>query len=230
MGTHHLTLQERENKRISILLHNGLTLVLNDLKEEDYPFVFTSVSSVFLEGLTFDYHKYIEQFNNVYKDIPERKITIFDKALCLAMAMQKHPIVNVSKRKGKKLARMTDLKEKVIVNTVVDFLHASKYSVKGKTIEGIFDLRVFDEGHKKELKQLKSLLVEEFKKDSLDYNTCLSILLKIYARGIIYENGLDTELETKILESLKVKDNVDAYGVSVSSNNTYQEYKKKFRR
>lgn len=222
--------KERENRRITILVHNGSTLVLNELKEEDYPYVFTSISPSFVGNIAFDYHKYIDHFNRVYADMPNRKITIFDKALCLAMAMEQHPVINVSGAKGRKPVRLTNLKGKVIANTVVDFLHASHYSVKGTLIEGTLDLRVFDEGHKKELKQLKTLLAEEFKKVNFDYNACLAILMKVYARCIIYQAGFDTDLEVKIIENLKVKENVDAYGVQVSANNSYQEFRKRCRR
>lgn len=222
--------KERETKRIAILAHNGVTNVLNELKEEDYPFVHTSMGRVFTEDIAFSYYKYLEHFKMVYSDIPDRKLTIFDKALCLAMAMEHHPVISVSGVKGKKPVRLTDLKEKAIANTVVDFLHASKYLVKGVSMEGTFDIRVFEDGHKKELKQLKTLLATEFKNVNFDYNTCLAILMRVYARGVIYQEGLDTELEAKIVESLRIKDNVDAHGVQVSANNGYQEFRKRARR
>lgn len=230
MSTSHETLKDKEKKRIAILIHNGLNSVLNELKEEDYTFVFTSVGPVFLEGLTTDYYKYIDHFKFVYSDMPDRKLTTFDKALCLAMSMEHHPVINLSGYKGKKPARLLNLNERVIANTVVDFLHASHYNVRETLIEGQFDLRDFEDGHKRELKQLKSLLAIEFKKVNFDYNACLAILVKLYARGIIYQAGFDLDLETKIAENVKVKDNVDAYGVSVSANAAYQEHKKRFRR
>ena len=222
--------KERETKRIAILTHNGVTNVLNDLKEEDYPFVHTSIGRVFTEDIASSYYKYIDHFKMVYADMPDRKITIFDKALLLAMALEQHPVVSVSGYKGKKPVRLTDLKEKAIANAVVDFLHASNYFVKGSLMEGTFDVRVFEDGHKKELKQLKTLLANEFKKVNFDYNACLAILVKLYSRGIIYQSGFDTDLEVKIAENLRVKDNVDAHGVQVSANNTYQEFRKRFRR
>jgi hypothetical protein len=52
----------------------------------------------------------------------------------------------------------------------------------------------------------------------------------LYARGVIYQNGLDTELETKIAENLRIKENVDSYGVQVSANEAYQEHRKRFRK
>ena len=110
------------------------------------------------------------------------------------------------------------------------FLHASHYLVKGASIEGTFDLRVFEDGHKKELKQLKTLLATEFKNVNFDYNACLAILVKLYAKGVIYQEGLDTDLEVKIAENLRVKDNVDAHGVSISSNNSYREFVKRARK
>ena len=65
---------------------------------------------------------------------------------------------------------------------------------------------------------------------NFNYNTCLAILIKLYTRGIIYQAGFDIELESKIAENLKVKDNVDAYGVQVSANDAYQEFRKRCRR
>lgn len=230
MGNHHETLKERETKRIAILVHNGVTQVLNELKEEDYPFVHTGLGRVFTEDLVSSYYRYIDHFKLVYSDTPERKLTTFDKALLLAMALELHPIISVSNIKGKKPARLNDLKAKAIANTVVDFLHASSYSVKGSLMEGTFDVRTFEDGHKRELKQFKTLLANEFKNVNFDYNTCLAILIKLYARGIIYQSGFDLELETKIAENLKVKDNVDAYGVQVSANEAYQEFRKRCRR
>ena len=56
-------------------------------------------------------------------------------------------------------------------------------------MEGTFDVRVFEDGHKKELKQLKTSLAKEFKTVNFDYNACLAILVKLYARGIIYQSG-----------------------------------------
>ena len=222
--------KERETKRIAILAHNGVTQVLNELKEEDYPFVHTSMGRVFTEDIACSYYKYLDHFKMVYADMPERKLTIFDKALCLAMALEHHPVVSVSGVKGKKPVRLTDLKEKAIANTVVDFLHASHYLVKGASMEGTFDLRVFEDGHKKELKQFKSLLATEFKNVNFDYNACLAILVKLYSRGVIYQEGLDTELESDIVKNLRVKDNVDAHGVSISSNNSYREFVKRSRK
>ena len=224
------TVKQRETKRIAILAHNGVTQVLNELKEEDYPFVHTSMGRVFTEDIVSSYYKYIDHFKMVYSDMPDRKMTIFDKALLLAMAMEHHPIISLSNPKGRKPARLTDLKEKAIANTVVDFLHASKYSVKGSLMEGTFDVRVFEDGHKKELKQLKTLLATEFKKVNFDYNACLAILVKLYSRGIIYQSGFDTDLEVKIAENLRVKDNVDAYGVQVSANASYQEFRRRCKR
>lgn len=226
----HPTLKERESKRIAILAHNGVTQVINELKEEDYPFVHTSIGRVFTEDLISSYYKYIDHFKMVYSDMPDRKLTIFDKALLLAMAMEHHPVVSLGGYKGKKPVRLTDLKEKAIANTVVDFLHASTYSVKGTLMEGTFDLRAFEDGHKKELKQLKTLLATEFKKVNFDYNACLAILMRVYTRGIIYQSGFELDLETKIAENLRVKDNVDAYGVQVSASNSYQEFRKRCKR
>ena len=222
--------KERETKRIVILTHNGVTQVINELKEEDYPLIHTSIGRVFTEEVASLYYKYIDHFKMVYSDMPDRKMTIFDKALLLAMAMEHHPVISVSSSKGKKPARLNDLKAKAIANTVVDYLHASSYSVKGAKLEGAFDVRVFEDGHKRELKQLKTLLANEFKNVNFDYNACLAILVKLYARGVIYQNGLDAELETKIAENLRVKENVDAYGVQVSANEAYQEHRKRFRK
>lgn len=224
------TIKVRETRRLAILAHNAVTNVLNDLKEEDYPFVHTSMGRVFTEDIVSSYYKYIDHFKMVYSDMPDRKLTAFDKALLFAMALEHHPVVSVGGYKGKKPARLTDLKEKAIANAVVDFLHASNYSVKGSLMEGTFDVRVFEDGHKKELKQLKTLLAKEFKTVNFDYNACLAILVKLYSRGIIYQSGFDTDLEVKIAENLRVKDNVDAHGVQVSANNTYQEFRKRCRR
>lgn len=229
MSKNNMTLKERETRRISILIHNASTTIFNSLKEEDFSSVHTTISSMSMETIMHDYYRYIDQFNLLYEDDDTRKLTIFDKALCLAMSMEAHPIIGVS-TKGKKPARLTDLNAKAIASTVVDFLHASKYIVKGAKLNGIYDLRVFDDGHKKELKQLKTLLAEEFKKVNFDYNTCLAILVKVYSKGIIYQNGLDTELEVKIAENLSIKDNVDAYGIQVNSSPQYQEYKNRFKR
>lgn len=222
--------KEREKRRIAILVHNGLNNVLNDLKPEDYQYIFTSTGPVHIENLFSDYHKYINYFEKIYKDTPDRKITIFDKALCLAMSMEQHLVISLSGFKGRKPVRFNDLNEKVIANTVVDFLHESRYLVKGFLMEGTLDLTVYEEDHKKELKQLKSLLATEFKKVNFDYNACLAILIKLYTRGIIYQAGFDTEMEVRLAENLRVRENVDAHGVQVSACNEYREHKKRFRR
>ena len=224
------TLKSRESRRIAILAHNGVTNVINELKEEDYPFVHTSMGRVFTEDLVSSYYKYIDHFKFVYADMPDRKLTAFDKALLLAMAMEQHPVLSTGGIKGNKPARLTDLKEKAIANTVVDFLHASHYNVKGSLMEGTFDVRVFEDGHKRELKQLKTLLTKEFKNVNFDYNACLAILIKLYTRGILYQAGFDLDMESKVAENLRVKDNVDAHGVQVSANDAYQEFRKRCRR
>ena len=145
------------------------------------------------------------------------------------MSMEAHPIIGVSKN-CKKTPRTTNLNAKAIANIVVDFLHASKYTVKGAKLNGIYDLRVFDDGHKRELKQLKTLLTEEFTKVNFDYNACLAILVKVYSKGVIYQNGLDTDLEVQIAENLSIKENVDAYGIQVTPSKQYEEYKNRYRR
>ena len=230
MSTNHQTIKEREIKRIAILAHNGVTNVLNDLKAEDYTYVITSMGRVFTGDIAPDYYKYMDHFKMVYSDMPDRKITTFDKALLLAMALEQQPVISVSGTKGTKVARLTDLKEKAIANIVVDFLHASSYSVKWTNLEDRFDLRVFEDGHKRELKQLKDLLVKEFKVVNFDYNACLAILLKLYTKGVIYQNGLDNDMEIMIANNIKVKDNVDAHGLQVSACTEYQEHRKRFRK
>ena len=175
MHAHHVTAKDKETKRIVILIHNGVARVINDLKVEDFPFVHTSIGRVFTEDVVSSYYKILEQFKSVYADTPSRRLTAFDKALCLAMALEKQPVITVSGYKGKKPVitvsgykgkkpvRLTDMKAKAIANIVVDFLHDSSYSVKGSLVEGTLDLNVFDDGHKKEFKQLKTLLADEFK-------------------------------------------------------------------
>ena len=64
------TIKVRETKRLAILAHNAVTNVLNELKEEDYPFVHTSMGRVFTEDIVSSYYKYIDHFKMAYHYIP----------------------------------------------------------------------------------------------------------------------------------------------------------------
>lgn len=56
------------------------------------------------------------------------------------------------------------------------------------------------------------------------------MLVKLYTRGIIYKAGFDTDIEVKVAENLRVKDNINAHGISVTANQSYQDHIGKFRR
>ena len=50
------TIKVRETKRLAILAHNAVTNVLIELKEEDYPFVHSSMGRVFTEDIVSSYY------------------------------------------------------------------------------------------------------------------------------------------------------------------------------
>ena len=137
------TIKVRETRRLAILAHNAVTNVLNDLKEEDYPLVHTSMGRVFTEDIASSYYRYLDHFKMVYSDTPERKITIFDKALCLAMSLERNKVITTSELKGRVPKRMMNLNEKLITEIVLAYIGHSTYHVKRTDISGDFSFEAF---------------------------------------------------------------------------------------
>lgn len=228
MSKDHLTAKERETRKVTILLHGALTTVLNGLEVKDYPNVFVSTNTSNLSNILFDENKFMEQFNLMFQG-EDKKITIFDKALCLAMALERNKVITTSNLKGKVPKRLTDLNEKLITEAVLGYIGHSSYHVRRTDIQGDFSLDGFNEGHKTELKRLKDMLTTEFESVNFDYNKCLAILYDVYFRGVCYSEGLSTEMIPDLRKNTTIKERFDSPVVSVQETNTYSEFRKNFR-
>lgn len=228
MSKEHITAKERETRKVTILLHGSLTTVLNGLEEKDYSNVFVSTNSSILSRIIFDDLKYIEQFKLLFKD-EERKLTIFDKALCLAMSLEKNKVITTNSLKGKAPKRMINLNEKLITELVLNYIAHSCYNVRRTEINGDFSLEGFDDGHKRELKHMKDLLTEEFAKVNFDYNKCLALLYEIYLRNICYLHNLPIEEIYSLKSKITIKEKYDTPVINVKEDNTYSKYRKAFR-
>lgn len=229
MSKDHLSAIERERKKVTILLHGALTTVLNGLEEKDYPNVFVSTSTSNLSSILFDENKFMEQFKLMFND-EDRRLTIFDKALCLAMSLERNKVITTNNSKSRVPKRMTNLNEKLITETVIGYVGHSSYHLRRTDIEGDFSLYGFNEGHKTELKHLKDMLTEEFLNGAFDYNKCHALLYDLYLRGVCYSQGLSTEMIESIRKRITIKEKYDSPVVTVQRNNTYSEYRKSFRR
>ncbi len=228
MSKEHITAKERETRKVTILLHGALTTILNGLDEKDYPSVFVTTNSSSLGQIIFDELKFMEQFKLVFQD-EERKLTIFDKALCLAMSLEKNKVITTNSLKGKVPKRMVNLNEKFITEMVLNYIAHSTYNVRHTDINGDFNFGGFDNGHKRDLKHMKDLLTEEFAKANFDYNKCLALLYEIYLRNICYLHGLSTEEIYNLKNKMTIKEKYDAPIVNVKEENTYSKYRKTFR-
>ena len=229
MSKDHLTAKERETRKVTLILHAALTEVLNNLEEKDYPYIHTKIKTMGLSNILFAHLKFIERFNEMFKD-SDVKISIFDKALCLAMAMQQHHVIGASGMKGRIPQRLCNLNEKAIVEAMLFYIAHSSYHIKRTDVECDFDITVYDNGHKKELKALKELLIEELTKPILDYNKCLGLLHEIYLRAICYENSLNTDDKESLKKKTTIKEKYTVPTPKVEVKNTFSEYSKKFRK
>ncbi len=228
MSKDHLSAKDRENRRVTIIMHGALTKRLNALEEKDYPTIHTLNSSAYMAEVLHNQTKFINQYKEVY-EMEEKRVSVFDKALCLAMVLVRNPIITTTLKGSKVPKRLTDLNEKFIADAMLLYIGHSNYHIKRTEIFGDFDLSVFDDGHKRELKSYIDLLVLEFKNINFDYNTCLALLIKIYARMIIYANGLSLDLENYVIKNMTVKERFDAPQLDIKQDNTYALYRKQFR-
>lgn len=229
MAKDHLSAKERETRKVTLILHAALTTVLNGLEEKDYPHIFVSTNSGNLSSIIFDSMKFMTQFNLMFKD-ENRKLTVFDKALCLAMSLERNKVITTSDLKGRVPKRLTNLNEKLITEAVLGYVGHSNYHVKRTDISGDFSFEAFLDGHKTELKHFKELLTEEFVNTNFDYNKCFVLLYDVYLRGICYSEGLDIDQIYSLKKTTTIKERHDAPVVTVKNENTYSEYKKNFRK
>ena len=229
MSKDHLTAKERETRRVTLIIHAALTEVLNSLEEKDYPYIHTNVKAMGISNIVYSHLKFIDRFNEMFKD-SDVKISMFDKALCLAMAMQRHSVISASGMKGRIPQRLCNLNEKAIVEAMLFYIAHSSYHIKRTNVECDFDISVYDNGHKKELKALKELLIEEIKNPGFDYNKCLGLLHEIYLRAICYENGLSLDDKESLKKKVTIKEKYTAPTPKVEVKNTFSEYSKKFRK
>lgn len=228
MGKDHLTSKERETRKVTIILHGALTTVLNSLEEKDYQHVLVSTNSNNLGNIIFDEQKFMEQFKLIFQG-EDRRLTVFDKALCLAMALEKNKVINTNGLKGRIPKRLTNLNEKLITETVLGYIAHSGYNAKCADISGDFSFEGYSDGHKKELKQMKDMLTEEFVNINFDYNKCLALLYEVYLRGVCYLHSLPSDQIYSLKSKITIKEKYDAPVVTVKQENTYSEYKKNFR-
>lgn len=228
MSKDHLSGKERETRKVTIILHGALTTILNNLEEKDYPHIFISTNSNNLGNIIFDEQKFMDQFKLMFQD-EERRLTVFDKALFLAMSLERNKVITTSDLKGRIPKRLTYLNEKLITEVVLGYIAHSSYNVRRTEINGDFSFDGFDDGHKKDLKHMKDLLTEEFVNVNFDYNKCLALLYEIYLRGVCYLHGLPTGQIYNLKSKITVKEKYDAPVVSVKEENTYSEYRKSFR-
>lgn len=228
MSKEHITAKERETRKVTILLHGALTTVLNGLDEKDYQHILVSTNSNNLGNIIFDEQKFIEQFKLVFQN-DDRKLTVFDKALCLAMALERNIVITTNNLKGRIPKRLTNLNEKLITEVVLGYIGHSSYNVKHTDIGGNFNLDGFYNGHKKELKHMKEMLTEEFVNINFDYNKCLALLYEIYLRNICYLHDLPSEEIYNLKSKIAIKEKYDTPVVNVKEDNTYSKYRKTFR-
>lgn len=228
MSKDHLSAKERETRKVTIILHSALTTILNSLEEKDYPKIFVTTNSNNLANIIFDENRFMEQFKLMYQD-EERKLTVFDKALCLAMAIGKNKVITTVDPDSRTPKRMLDLNEKLITEAVLMYVGHSTYHVKRTDTAGDFSLEGFNDGHKTDLKYMKSLLTEEFKNVNFDYNKCMALLLEIYFRGICYLEGLPTDMIYDLKKKTTVKEKYSSPVIDVVETNTYSTFKKNFR-
>lgn len=228
MSKDHLSAKERETRKVTIILHGALTTILNQLEEKDYPHIFISTNSGKLANIIFDEMKFMEQFKLMFQD-EERKLTIFDKALCLAMSLEKNIVITTSDLKGRIPKRLTKLNEKFITEMVLFYIAHSSYNVKRTDIKGYFSYDSYNHGHKNELKHMKKLLTEEFAIVNFDYNKCLALLYEIYLRGVCHTHGLPSGQIYDLKKKITVKEIYSVPVVNVKEDNTYSKYRRNYR-
>ncbi len=228
MSKDHLSAKERETRKVTLILHAALTTVLNGLEEKDYPHIFVSTNSGNLSSIIFDSMKFMTQFNLMFKD-ENRKLTVFDKALCLAMSLERNKVITTSDLKGRVPKRLTSLNEKLITEAVLGYIAHSSYHVKRTDITGDFSYESYSNGHKTDLKHMKTLLTEEFVTTNFDYNKCLALLYEIYLRGVCHTHGLPSGQIYDLKKKITVKEKSSSPINTVEVKNTYSYYIKSFR-
>lgn len=226
MHEERLTLKEKENKNLTIIIYHANTIILNSVKEKYYPFISSCTSSTKLSKILNDYNKFLDQWKIVFEN-NKRKLTVFDKALCLAMALKNNTIFYVHATKGRNCQSLSLLNEKMIVEAVLLYIQKSVYTIDSLGIESNFSLEAFS--HKKRFSKLKTLLSRELLMPMLNFDECLAILSKIYLETVVYENNLPASAVEKIKNEIVIKELAIAPDFDIPKTNTYAEFKKSLR-
>ncbi len=209
-----------------VLLHNALTIVINRLEEKDFPAIYTRTSSINYDDLLHDYKRYMEQIEQICA-LENIKPSAFDKMLCMAMAIEHNPLVGYMTSDSKLPLRVQHLNEKLSLEAILLMMEQTTYKVKGTDLEGQFTLEGYNKDHKRVLEALKKQLLPYLASVNKDYNQALALLYSIYSKGIIYDQGLDIELQSEIANNLSVKLPSVLKTGTVESTNGYSEYKRK---
>ena len=225
-----MTIADKEKRKLNTIHHGAYASVINDLDEKDYGSFSSCTSQGFIEDLVRDYRNIIRLIEA--SDPKQVKLSLVEKAVCLAMSLKKNKSIFLHKgvKKGSKLATIN---ERLIVEALLYFLSCSTYRVldhhKKVVVGGEFDLTGFDNNHKRELATYKKQLVELLSNPTFDDQAIITILNQIYLRGVMYKESIDMDLEEKIRVKLLATETMDVPRIEQTLKPEYSEYKKRIR-
>lgn len=225
------TRKDREHKKILLHFHSAFSEIINQLEEMDFQkySVKTNTAGPFASNVLSSYDSYLNRCSFILGQ-EESELSLFDKTICFGMSLKENKAVGAYKINSKSPKRVQSLNDRLVVRAMMHFLESSTYRLATKgdhtVFSGAFSYDGFDDGHKKELKTLEKLLLEAVSPTQLDYNACLATLQKIYIRGVIYQEEVDTIDELQLLASLKIRENQKVSYSPAPLSEAYQNYTK----
>lgn len=225
-----MTIADKEKRKLNTIHHGAYVSVINDVDEKDYGSFSSCTSQGFIEDLVRDYRNIIRLIEA--SDPKQVKLSLVEKAVCLAMSLKKNKSIFLHKgvKKGSKLARIN---ERLIAEALFLYLTCSTYKMldnhKKVTFSGDFDYSGYEDGHKRELAQYKKELIELLSQPTFDDQAVITVLNNIYLRGVMYKESIDMILEDKVRERIVATETMDVPRINEHINPEYTEYKKRFR-
>ncbi len=181
----------------------------------------------FTDDILHTYYTILDAYRNV-ATTERRRITIFEKAMCLGMAIRKFKTFEVI-TKDDVVPHLADINERFISEVLIALLHYSEYDVKknGKfAIEpSCMNFEVAFSSNNSKLEALKSELTELIKSEGYSAENVLNTLKKLFILSVLYSNGLDENDFDLIKDSLKIKESSKAPALIIKHSTLLKELK-----
>jgi len=178
-------------------------------------------NTFFIEQILHRYYTIIE----LYQKRLAKSITIFDKALCLGMALKKNPTFDVINKENVP-QNIKNVNEQYCIQAMLTILSHSTYSLTGNEEAIPLNLKTIDREQQDKIEALQQELITILKSEEYQSEQVLSILNKIYLTAVAYSYGLESDFdEEKLRKNLKIKESKSAVHLSYKKSDIPKKLK-----